>query len=84
MQVNVRLLGWMREYLADGIPQFDDQDFDLAAGTSLQDLVDRFGFQAETTFMVMRNGDRVLEDDYAATQLADGDKLVFLPPLKGG
>lgn len=84
MQVNVRLLGWMREYLADGIPQFDDKDFDLAVGTSLQDLVDRFGFQAETAFMVMRNGDRVLEDDYPTTLLAEDDKLVFLPPLKGG
>ena len=84
MRVNVRLLGWMREYLADGIPHFDDEDFDLAAGTSLQALVDRFGFQAETPFMVMRNGDRVLEEDYPGTLLADGDKLVFLPPLKGG
>ena len=84
MRVNVRLLGWMREFLADGIAHFDDQDFDLAAGTTLQDLVDRFGFQAETAFMVMRNGDRVLEDDYPTTPLADADKLVFLPPLKGG
>jgi len=84
MRVNVKLIGWMREYLADGLEKFDDQEFDLPAGQTLLDLIDRFGFRRETPFMVMRNGERVLESDYATTPIADGDKLVFVPPLKGG
>ncbi|MGD9600601.1 MAG: MoaD/ThiS family protein [Gammaproteobacteria bacterium] len=84
MRVNVKLVGWMREYLADDIEKFDDRDFDLPDGQNLLELIDRFGFRQETPFMVMRNGDRVLESALAATALADGDRLVFIPPLKGG
>lgn len=84
MRVNVRLLGWMREFLADGIPHFDDQDFDLPDGFTLLDLIDRFGFARETPFMVMRNGERVLDAAFADTSLADRDRIVFVPPLKGG
>lgn len=84
MQVNVRLMGWMREFLADGIPHFDDQDFELPEGFTLLDLVERFGFARETPFIVMRGGERVLDTAFVTTVLADQDRIVFVPPLKGG
>ena len=84
MRVNIKLLGWMREFLADGIVHFDDQDFDLPGGFTLAQLIAKFGFASETPFMVMRNGNRVLDEEFEATPLQEADQIVFVPPLKGG
>ncbi len=84
MRVNIKLLGWMREFLADGIAHFDDQDFELPAGFTLADLIAKFGFASESPFMVMCNGNRVLDAAFAVTSLEEGDQILFVPPLKGG
>ncbi|MBI2799357.1 MAG: MoaD/ThiS family protein [Gammaproteobacteria bacterium] len=84
MRVNVKLLGWMREFLGDGIAHFDEQDFDLADDQTLGQLVNKLGFRTETQFMAMHNGDRVLDSVLDTTPLHDGDQVVFVPPLKGG
>jgi molybdopterin converting factor small subunit len=84
LRVNVKLIGWMREFLGDGIAHFDDQDFELAEGQTLGQLVDKLGFRTETPFMAMQNGDRVLDAAVDTTLLKDGDQIVFIPPLKGG
>ncbi|MSR14980.1 MAG: hypothetical protein EXR86_10555 [Gammaproteobacteria bacterium] len=84
MQVNVKLLGWMREFLGDGIAHFDDKDFELAEGHTLGELINTLGFRTETPFMTMQNGDRVVDSVLDTTVIKDGDKIVFVPPLKGG
>lgn len=83
MQVTVKLLGWMRQFLADSLEHFDEKVFDLAPGTTAAKLVADLGF-AETEFMLMRNGDRIPPGQFATTALVDGDTLLFVPPLKGG
>ena len=83
MQVNVKLLGWMRQFLAEHIAHFDEQDFDFPEGTTAAGVVTRLGF-ADTSFMLMRNGEKVPDASFADTPLQDGDSLVFVPPLKGG
>ena len=84
MHINVKLMGWMREFLGDGIPHFTEQDFDLAEAMTLGQLCDKFGFRGEVQFMAMQNGDRVAENELDATVLHEGDNVVFVPPLKGG
>ena len=84
MRVNVKLLGWMREFLGDGIAHFDDQDFELSEGQTLAQLIDKLGFATETAFMAMQNGERVVESALDSTSLHEGDEVVFVPPLKGG
>ena len=84
MRINVKLMGWMREFLGDGIAHFTEQDFDLAEGMTLGQLCDKFGFRQTTQFMLMRNGDRVIDDALDSTPINDGDQVMFVPPLKGG
>jgi molybdopterin converting factor small subunit len=85
MRINVKLMGWMREYLDPGIERFDDRDFDLDDGTTLGALCDRFGFRSgETDFMAMLNGERIVDDALDVTRLTPDDKVVFVPPIKGG
>ncbi|MEN9726178.1 MAG: ThiS family [Pseudomonadota bacterium] len=83
MQVNVKLLGWMRQFLAEHIEHFDERDMDLPEGATAADLVAQLGF-SDTEFMLMRNGTKVPQSDFPSTVLTDGDALLFVPPLKGG
>lgn len=84
MRINVKLMGWMREYLSPGIEHFDEQDFELVEGMTVGALSDKFGFRIATPFMAMRNGDHVQNTVLDSTVLNDGDEVVFVPPLKGG
>ncbi|MBM4228222.1 MAG: MoaD/ThiS family protein [Gammaproteobacteria bacterium] len=83
MRVKVKLLGWMRQFLADHIEHFDERDFDLPEDATAADLVAALGF-GDTSFMLMRNGDKLPDELFATTTLHAGDSLVFVPPLKGG
>ena len=84
MNVNVRLMGWLREYLRPDIEQFDDKDFDLAEGITVGRLAEDLGFRAETDFMAMRNGQHVKPEVLDSTLLVEGDVVIYVPPLKGG
>jgi len=84
MKIDVRLLGWLREYLREDLERFEEKTLELPAGTTVGGLADYLGFRAETDFMAMRNGHHVLPEALDATPLADGDTVIFVPPLKGG
>ena len=84
MNVNVRLMGWLREYLRPDIEQFDDKDFDLSDGITVGRLAEDLGFRAETDFMAMRNGQHVKPEVLDSTLLVEGDVVIYVPPLKGG
>lgn len=77
-------MGWMREFLGEGVEAFDDRRFELPPGTCLSALVETLGFDTDTQYMVMCNGQRILPDLLAVTALQDGDEVLFVPPLKGG
>lgn len=84
MKIDVRLLGWLREYLREELGRFDEATLDLADGTSVGTLASHLGFRGETDFLAMRNGVRVAPEEMDDTLLADRDTVVFLPPIKGG
>ena len=84
MKINVRLMGWLREYLRSDIDPFDDRDLDVAPGTTVGSLAAELGFRHELDFLAMCNGERVLPEALDTTPLADGDAVVYVPPLKGG
>lgn len=84
MRIHVKLMGWMRQYLAAGIEHFSAQHFDVAEGMTLGGLSDKFGFRSATVFVAMRNGLHVQDEALDSAVLHDGDEVVFVPPLKGG
>lgn len=84
MRIQVKLMGWMRQYLTAGIEHFHEQHFELAEGMTLGELSDKFGFRNATVFVAMRNGDHVKDEALDGAVLHDGDEVVFVPPLKGG
>jgi sulfur carrier protein ThiS len=84
MKVNIRLLGWLREYLRSDLERFEERDMDLAPGTTVGSLAAELGFRDELDFLAMRNGERVPPERLDDTTLQDGDAIVYVPPLKGG
>ena len=84
MRVNVKLMGWLRHYLREGIEEFDDRDLELAAGETVGGLATALGFRGELDFLAMLNGERVPAERFDQTPLTDGDVLLYIPPLKGG
>jgi len=84
MKVNVRLLGWLREFLREDIEQFEERELEVADDATVGGLADHLGFRTETDFMVMHNGHHVPNEALDSTPIADGDTVVFVPPLKGG
>lgn len=84
MLIEVRLLGWLREYLRADLERFDEKTLEFTEGTTVGALADALGFRGETDFLAMLNGERVAPEVLDDTRLADRDTVIFLPPIKGG
>lgn len=56
---------------------------ELAAGTSIQDLLDTLGFDG-TTLVVQKNDDIIEQADYADSPLNDGDQIELVRFVGGG
>lgn len=56
---------------------------ELAAGTSIQDLLDSLGFDG-TTLVVQKNEDIIEQADYAETPLNEADQIELVQFVGGG
>jgi molybdopterin synthase sulfur carrier subunit len=80
MRVQVKLYATLREYAppATEIGESFRVEFD---GSTLQELIQKLGFELDRAKIVMVNGTRVLG---AKTSLNEGDLVVIFPPIGGG
>ena len=83
MKIQLKMLGDLRQHLPAGA-QFNRCELDIAVDDSVQAVVEKIQLPDEKTFLLMLNGDMVLQADYATTTLQAGDELVLFPPIKGG
>lgn len=84
MQIKIRLLGFLREHLPAQNAGYDDATLELPADATIDTLAAQVGLGREFEYFVMRNGEHVADTAHATTRLAEGDNVVFCPPLKGG
>ncbi len=78
MRVNVELIA-----LAHGNGNRHNY-VDLADGATPDDLLEVLDLPDDEAYMTLVNGLSVAPGRRAATRLADGDKVIIFPPLKGG
>jgi molybdopterin converting factor small subunit len=84
MKINVQMFGELRRFLPEG-SGFDDVDLELDAGSTPDMIRERLGLpERGHAYIVMLNAEKLSDREILATVLEDGDKLTFVPPIKGG
>jgi molybdopterin converting factor small subunit len=83
MKVTIQLFGGLREMLPQG-SDFNRGEIELPNGASLQVLLEQLSLPQDENYLVLMADEKIHPQDYAATELKNGDEVVFLPPIKGG
>ena len=83
MRITVKTGGMLGQYLPSG-SEANRAELDIEEGTTPRDVMEKLGFPAERTYMVILNGTVVPKAERGTRVLAADDELSVLPPLKGG
>ena len=73
--------------LADYLPaerRSNRVELDLAPGTTVGDLIDRYRIPARSAHLVLVNGHYIEPNARRSHVLAEGDELAIWPPIAGG
>jgi sulfur carrier protein ThiS len=88
VRVTFKLFATLGDYLPevlDGHPRAGNQiALDLAEGTPVQAVIDRFPLPRSLVHLVLVNGTYVPPAARATHPLHDGDALAIWPPVAGG
>jgi molybdopterin converting factor small subunit len=88
MEITLKLFATLADYLpqeVDGRRRAHNQiALDVAEGTTVQSLIDRFQLPTKMTHLVLVNGVYITPSARAAHALAPGDALAIWPPIAGG
>jgi sulfur carrier protein ThiS len=79
MTVDIALFAYLSDYQPDGKGGREARPFELMPGTSVADLIVRFGLPDEPR-VVFVNGKHAPDD----AVLCEGDRLAIFPPVAGG
>ena len=85
MKINVELIALVRGHghHRAGLGHHHDC-IELDDGATPDDLLEVLDLPNDESYMTLVNGLSVAPDRRAATRLAEGDKVIVFPPLKGG
>lgn len=88
MQVLLKLFASLGDHLPaelDGQRRRGNElPIEVAPGTTVQDVIDRFRLPQGLVHLVLVNGAFVHPADRAGHRLAEGDALAMWPPVAGG
>ena len=83
MQVTVKLFGALRQYLPAG-SGFNSCELTTVEQPLLSDLLQLLPIPERKPFLVILNDEKINRQDYDSIQIKQEDKVVLLPPIKGG
>ncbi len=81
--VQVKLVGALVRFLPADAAE-DQAQVALAAGASVDDLIAQLGLPAQQRYLVAVNDDFIAKTTTATHILDSGDRVMIMPPLKGG
>lgn len=84
MKVVFKLYATLQDYLPAEAKKTNAQTLELAAGTTLQQIIERFALPQKLCHLVLIDGYYVPPGERAARVLKDGDVLAIWPPVAGG
>lgn len=79
MTIEIALFAYLSDYQPDGKGGRHSRPMEIAAGTSIADLIALLGLPDEPR-VVFVDGKHATED----AVLSDGDRLAIFPPVAGG
>ena len=83
MKMKIELYASLMTLLPPGKERFR-REIDVDDGTSVQQLIDRFGISDEQAHLVLLNGHFVNAPDRTSTTIESGDTVSIWPPVAGG
>ena len=88
MRITLKLFATLGSYLPrehEGHARVGNElPLDVAEGTTLQAVVDRFPMPRALVHLVLVNGEFILPTERSGHALRDGDVVAIWPPIAGG
>ena len=83
MDISVTLFGGLRHFLPAG-SSFNKCTIKLGEDNRLEALLQQLPIPADKKYIVIINDEKVSREAYADITVHSDDKIVLLPPIKGG
>lgn len=84
MKIVFKLYATLQDYLPAEAKKTNALTLELAAGTTVQEVVERFGLPQKLVHLVLIDGNFVPPGARAAHALQEGETLAIWPPVAGG
>jgi len=84
MKITLKLFASLTDYLPPASKYTNIVELDIAAETTISQLVELYRLPEKQVHLVLVNGTYVAPDQRASRTLTEGDVLAIWPPIAGG
>jgi len=84
MKITLKLFASLTDYLPPASKYTNIVELDIAAETTISQLVELYRLPDKQVHLVLVNGSYVAPDQRASRTLTEGDVLAIWPPIAGG
>lgn len=84
MRITFKLFASLQDYLPVEAKRDNALMLDLAEGTTIRQVIERFSLPLKSCHLVLVDGSFVPPAERVARILADGETLAIWPPIAGG
>ena len=84
MNITLKLFASLTDYLPPASKYTNIVELDIAAETTISQLVELYRLPEKQVHLVLVNGTYVAPDQRASRTLTEGDVLAIWPPIAGG
>lgn len=84
MQITFKLFATLTDYLPAEVRTRNQMAMDVAEGSTVQQVVDRFNLPPKLVHLALVNGHYIAHEKRASHALVEGDVLAVWPPIAGG
>jgi len=84
MNITLKLFASLTDYLPPASKYTNIVELDIAAETTISQLVELYRLPDKQVHLVLVNGSYVAPDQRASRTLTEGDVLAIWPPIAGG
>lgn len=84
MKITFKLFASLQDYLPVEAKRDNALALDIADGTTIQQVIERFGLPQKTCHLVLVDGNFVPPAERTTRILAHGETLAIWPPIAGG